>query len=152
MGAISTILAATGLAITAAGTAASVMEQQKSGKLQKQSIEVQKNQMELEAGRSRRQVYRDMVKAQATSEASAAAQGGLASSSLEGGLAQAANSGQQGTRDINQNTENARQMFNLKSASIGIGQTSSMLYGVGKGLTGLGGMFSGPNTNKPPVN
>ena len=149
MAAISSIIAAAGLAISAAGTVAAVSEQQKSAKLQKQSIAVQQNQMELEAGRSRRQVYRDMLKAQAMSESTAAAQGGLASSALEGGISQAANSGFQSTRDINQNADNARQMFSLKQQSIGIGQNSSLLYGIGKGVTSLAGMFSGPNFNKP---
>lgn len=143
MAAISTIIAAAGLAVTAAGTAASVMEQQKSGKLQKQAIQVQQNQAEIEAGRSRRSIYRDMVKAQAMSETNAAAQGGLVSSALEGGLAQAANTGLQSGRDTNQNLSTANQLFNLKSQSVGIGQTSNLLYGIGRGMSSLSGTFSG---------
>lgn len=146
MAAVTTILSAAGLAITAAGTAASISEQAKSSKLQKQAIEVQRNQAEIEAGRSRREVYRNMLKAQAQSETSAAAQGGLASSSLQGGLSQAANSGFQSARDTNQNLSTANQLFNLKSASVGIGQTSNILMGLGKGVSSLAGIFSGPKT------
>jgi hypothetical protein len=140
------VLGGLSLAVTAAGTAASIAEQQKSNKMQKQAIEIQRNQADLEAGRSRRQVYRDMLKAQASSETNAAASGGLASSSLQGGLAQATNSGFQSTRDINQNQQNANRMFDVKSASVGIGQTSNILNGIGKGLSSLSGYLSGPRT------
>lgn len=143
MAAISTLIAAAGLAVTAAGTAAAYSEQQKSNKIQKQALQVQQNQAEIEAGRSRRQTYRDMLKAQATSETNAAAQGGLASSALEGGIAQAANSGLQSTRDTNQNLDTAKQLYSLKSQSIGIGQNSNLLYGIGKGMSSLSGIFSG---------
>lgn len=136
-----TILTAAGFAVSAAGTAAAYSEQQKSNKLQKGAIEVQRNQMEIEAGRSRRQVYRDTLKAMAASETNAAASGGLASSALAGGISQAANSGFQSTRDINQNAENANRLFDLKSASVGLGQTSNLLYGAGKGLSSLGSLF-----------
>lgn len=144
--ATSTILTGLGVAVSAAGTVAAISEQQKSAKLQKQAIQIQRDQSELEAGRSRRQTYRDMLKAQAQSETSAAAQGGLASSSLQGGLAQAANSGFQSGRDINQNQINANRMFDVRTASVGIGNTSNALFGISKGLTSLGGIFSGPKT------
>lgn len=140
------ILGGLSLAVTAAGTVAAISEQQKSNKMQKQAIDIQRNQAELEAGRQRRQVYRDMLKAQATSETNAAASGGLASSSLQGGLAQATNSGFQSTRDINENQINANRMFDVKRASVGIGQTSNILMGIGKGLSSLSGFLSGPKT------
>lgn len=139
-----TVLTAAGLAVSAAGTAAAYSEQQKSNKMQRQAIEVQRAQADLEAGRSRRQVYRDALKAQAASETNAASSGGLASSSLAGGLAQSANTGLQSARDINQNQQNANSLFDLKSASVGLGQNSNLLYGIGKGLSSLGGLFSGP--------
>jgi predicted ribosomally synthesized peptide with SipW-like signal peptide len=142
--ATSTIIGAAGLALSAAGTVAAFSEQQKSNKLQARAIEVQRNQAEIEAGRARRQVYRDMLKAQAQSEASAAAQGGLASSALAGGLSQAANSGLQSGRDINQNLNSANQLFDLKKSSIGIGQTSSLLNNAGRGMSSLAGFLSGP--------
>lgn len=144
--ATSIILGAASLAVTAAGTAAAYSEQQRSNKLQSRAIEVQRNQAEIEAGRQRRQVYRDMLKAQATSEASAAAQGGLASSALAGGLSQAANTGLQSGRDTNQNLSTANQLFDLRRASIGIGQTSSLLNNVGRGMSSLAGFLSGPRT------
>jgi predicted ribosomally synthesized peptide with SipW-like signal peptide len=144
MAAVSTIIGAAGLAISAAGTAAAFSEQQKSNKLQARAIEVQRNQAEIEAGRARRQVYRDMLKAQAQSETSAAAQGGLASSALAGGLSQASNTAMQSGRDTNQNLSTANQLFDLRRSSIGIGQTSSLLNNVGRGVSSLAGFLSGP--------
>jgi len=151
MAALSTIIMAAGLAVSTAGTVSAISESNRSNKLQKQSLELQRNQAEIEAGRSRRQAYRDMLKAQSVSETNAAVSGGSVSSSLEGGIAQAANSGLQSTRDINQNLDNANQMFDLKRSSIGIGSTSQALFGIGKNMSSLGSFFSGPNFNKPAV-
>lgn len=144
--ALATAIAAASVVVGAIGTAVSYSEQQKSNKLQKRAIEVQQRQTEIEAGRSRRQIYRDMMKAQSQSEVSAAAQGGLASSSLAGGISQAANSGLQSGRDVNQNLDTTTQLNQLKSQSIGLGQTGQLLSGISRGLSSLSGAFSGPRT------
>lgn len=141
---IATAIAAASVAIGAIGTAVSYSEQQKSNKLQKQAIQVQQRQADIEAGRSRRQIYRDMMKAQSQSEVSAAAQGGLASSSLAGGISQAANSAMQSGRDTNQNLDTTTQLNQLKSQSIGLGQTGQLISGISRGLGSLSGVFSGP--------
>lgn len=138
MAAITSLIAGIGLAVSAAGTVAGIKQGQEAAKSQKQAMDIQQRQNEVEAQRGRRQIYRDMLAAQAKSEAAAANQGGLASSALAGGLSQAANSGAQSQADLNQNLATSNALYQNKRSQIGSGQTAQTLNAIGGGLTSLG--------------
>ena len=135
---LATAITAIGVGLSAVGTFKGIQAQQKANNLQKQAMDVQQRQSDLEAMRARRQVYRDMVKAQAMSEVNAAAQGGLASSALQGGLAQASSSGMQSQVAINQNQQNAQSLYRIRRASVGLGDDAAAMKSIGSGLTSLG--------------
>lgn len=139
MATVSTIIAGIGLGVSAAGTVAGIAGQQAQASAQKKAIGAQERQADLEQGRQRRQVYRDMLKAQAMTEVAGAGSGALGSSAVGGGLAQAANSGAQSQRDINQNAELGAIGFSAQRQAAGAMGTANMLRDIGGGLTSLGG-------------
>lgn len=138
MAAITSILTGIGLAVSAAGTVAGIQQGQAQAKSAKAAMDIQQRQNEVEAQRGRRQIYRDMLAAQAKSEAAAANQGGLAGSALQGGLNQAANSGTQSQADLNQNLATSTALYQNKRSQVGSGNTAQALSSIGGGLTTLG--------------
>lgn len=148
---VSTVIAATGLAISAAGAATQYVGQQKQAKAQKQAIAAQqeaentrRRQMELDANRKKREAIRqEMIqRSQAVATATnqgAASEGSSALAGVEGMLA--AQTG--GTvKAINQNVELGTDIFNSNaqvSAAQGRAASGASQASTGSGISSLGG-------------
>lgn len=133
----STALAGLGAVATAAGAVASYAGQQQAAGAQKKALAAQEQQANLEQSRQRRQVFRDMLKAQAMTEVAGAGSGAMGSSAVAGGLATASNSFLQSTRDLNQNSELGAASFAAQRSAVGAGNMGSLLGNIGSGLSSL---------------
>lgn len=136
---ISTVIGALGVGISAVGAIKGYQAGREQAKAQKNQIALQQRQADLEASRTKRQTYRDMLKAQALTEVAAASSGATGSSSEEGGLAQAANSSGQSSRDVNQNQEIGVLGAANSARVAGNGNSASAISAIGSGLTSLSG-------------
>ncbi len=143
MAAFSSILLGVGLATAAAGSVVQYSAQNRaaarSERLSQASQDLQNRQIAVQEQRQKRQAYRDMLKAQAVSEANAGAQGGLASSALSGGLAQAANSFGQTNLNITENANFQREGAALSAANqrTRVDQSGSLISSIGNGISSL---------------
>ncbi len=116
----STIIAAIGLGLSAAGGAVQYMGQRKAASAQKKQEKIRKQQMNLDLMRQRREALRKMLVARALGVSNAASQGAVASdSAVQGGIAQAVGSANIAATDINQNGQLGVSMFkaNAQEAS-----------------------------------
>lgn len=138
---IGTAIAAIGVAVSAAGTIAGVSQANAQRKQQKKLQELEMNKNNLEAQRQRREIYRRTIAAQASSEASAASQGGLGGSGLGGGLAQAANAGLQSTAGVNQNLQFATQAGQIQQR-MNQPNWGGFMQSIGGGLMDVGKFFN----------
>lgn len=139
MAAITTAITAVGVAAGIAGTVMNYQAQKRQAALQNRQIDVQEEGAKIEAARQRRQIFRDVLRAQATSESTAAAGNATEGSGLAGGLMQAANSGAQSTRDVNQNLGMALNLSSLQKQSLNTGQAEAgLVSGLGSGLQSIG--------------
>ena len=135
MAAITTAIAAAGVAASTAGTVMQYNAAKRQAAIQKDIMDVQAEGAKIEAARSRRQAYRDALKASAMNEAAGASGGAVQGSGVAGGIQQAANSGLQTQRDVNQNLGMALNINNLQQQSLDTGQyEASLISGIGSGM------------------
>lgn len=136
--ATSTIIAAIGLAIAGAGAATSYVGAQKASKAQKRQEGIRKQQMDLDITRKRREAVRKMLAARAMGISNATNQGAVASdSAVQGGIAQATQTANVSSMELNQNAQLGGDMFtaNAQEASgRGTASLGSSLQSWGSGL------------------
>lgn len=129
------ILLGIGLFLSAAGTATTVHNQQKSADAQQDAIEAQRRTAELDRIRRVRELVRQQNLARSMALTTTTAQGASLGSGLEGAYGQI--SGRMGVNElgINQNYLLGQNIFSARAAQ------SSAEYGaaLGQGLTTLGG-------------
>lgn len=135
MPAITTIIAAVGIAGTLAGTAIGFAQSKKQAKQQEKFQKLQKRRADLEALRQRRGILRQIAIQRGTALTSGANQGALGSSSLEGGLGNISATGAFALQGINQGQDLSNQEF---AANRRFGQAATGAA-IGQGLTSLGG-------------
>lgn len=135
MAAISSIVAAVGVAAGIAGTVTQMRAAKKSEAAQKRAEALREAQMNLESRREKRSVARQAMIARASAVSNAEAQGGMGGSGLEGGLAQI--TAQAGTvrAASDQNLQLGNGMF---AANRDIASANSMAA-FGSGISSLGG-------------
>jgi len=149
MAAVSTIIAAIGIAASVAGTAVAYKGQQQQAKAQKQLIAAQqvaedsrKQQMNLDATRKKREIVRQAQLARAAAVATANAQGAGDSSALGGAIGGI--EGQTGVNlaGVNQNQQLGNQIFDA-NAMAGRARASEAdgggMVATGSGISSLGG-------------
>lgn len=149
MPAVSSIIAAVGVAAGIAGTATSYVSQREAASAQKKVIAAQnvaeatrKQQMDLDATRKKREIIRQAQVARAAAISTANAQGAGDTSALEG--AQGAISGQSGVNltGVAQNQELGSRIFDA-NAAVGAGRAQEAAAGslgaAGSGISSLGG-------------
>jgi len=147
--ALTTALAVASVAATAAGTVASYSAQKQQTEIAQKQIRAQSQGAKIEAARQRRQAYRDMLRAQAASEVSAAAGGATEGSGLAGGLAQAANSNKQTQTGINTELATNLNMARMQGAMLDARQNEAD----GRFITSIGeslGSFNKTLVNSAP--
>lgn len=134
----STIIAAIGLGLSAAGGVVQYIGQQKVAKAQKKQEKIRNQQMNLDLMRQRREALRKALVARALGISNATNQGaGVADSSVQGGIAQAVGQGNMSLTDINQNGQLGTAMFraNAQEASgAGTAAMGTAIGGFGSGL------------------
>ncbi len=135
MAALTTAIAAAGVAASTAGTVMQYNAARRQAAIQKDIMHTQAEGAKIEAARSRRQAYRDNLKATAMNEAAGASGGAIQGSGVAGGIQQAANSGMQTQRDINQNLGMALNINDMQQKSLDTGQyEASLVSGLGSGM------------------
>lgn len=149
MAAFSTIIAAIGLGLTAAGLGTQMYGMQQTAEAnkklaenQKQSEAVRQQQMTLESMRRKREIIRNAQVASAQATATASAQGGAESSGFMSALSTVSSRAAGATLATNQNEELGNRMFAINSASAGImGERANAeaISGMGSGMSSLGG-------------
>lgn len=148
MAAISTIIAAVGLGIAAAGTAMSIRGQQQQAKYAKQSLaaqrqaeEIRRQQMNLDAIRRRREIARQSQLAQAQALAIGTAQG-TSGSGLEGALAGISGQAGVATQGSVQAQDLGNRIFDANAMASyyqGKGADAQSFTAIGSSLSSLGG-------------
>lgn len=134
MAAFSSIIAAAGLGLSAAGTVMNVMGQQKAAAGAKRAERLREAQMNIEESRSRRQIIRQAVVARGSALSNATSQGAQESSGLVGGISQITNESGGAVTAGQQNKQLGTQMF-AANRQISAGQSQSSF---GSGLSSLG--------------
>lgn len=152
MAALTSIIAAIGIAAGVAGTAVSYMGMKDQADAQKKMQEEQKKQealrqqqMNLEAMRKKREIVRQAQLARATSLATATAQGGAESSGFMGALATVSGAAGRSSLATSQNQELGNEMFasNARMAGLmGEYQQGGTMASMGNGLGSLGGALT----------
>jgi hypothetical protein len=149
MAALTSIIAAAGLGLTAAGSYMAYKGQQTQAKYQQQAIGLQqeaeaerKKQMNLEAMRRRREIIRQALAARSMALATATNQGASGGSALGGAYGQI--SGREGTSilGVNQNQEIGNNLFGINQSILGAYRGASQAgasAAMGSGLASLGG-------------
>lgn len=136
--ATSTIIAAVGLAIGAAGAVTNYIGAQQAASAQQKQEKLRKQQMNLDVMRRRRELIRQMLIQRALGISNATNQGAVASdSAVQGGIAQATQTANVGSMDLNQNAQLGTQMFqaNAQEASgRGIAAMGTAMGSWGSGL------------------
>lgn len=148
MPALTSLLIA-GLAISAVGTATSVVGAQKAASAQKDMAEQQQQQnalrqqaMELDAHRKQIQVMRDAQKARSTALSNATAQGAGLGSGLQGGYGQIGGDAESNSLGINQGVQLGRENFALDSNISSDKMSLASAQGISSWGTGLSGFGS----------
>lgn len=149
MAALTTVIAAVGVAAGLAGTAVSYMGMQDQAKAQEKMQAEQKKQealrqqqMNLEAMRKKREIIRQAQVARATSLTTATNQGGAESSGFAGALGTISGQAGRGTLATSQNQELGNEMFasNARMAGfMGAYQAGGTMASMGSGISSLGG-------------
>lgn len=123
----STVIAAIGLGLSAAGGVVQYMGQRKVAAAQKKQEKLRKQQMNLDLMRQRREALRKMLLARALGISNATTQGAVASdSAVQGGISQAVGSANISLKDINQNGEIGTSMFAANAQEAAGGGMASM--------------------------
>jgi len=147
--ATSTIIAAVGLGLTAAGVGTQMyaMSQQKEvskemAERQKQAEAVRQQQMNLESMRKKREIIRNANVASSMAVSQATNQGGGESSGLAGALASVSGRSGGSALAVEQNTQLGNQMFEINKQSAGLQADRAgwdSVSGIGSGISSLGG-------------
>lgn len=135
MAAISTTIAAIGVAASVAGTATAYVGAQKQADAAEEAEKLRKRQMDLEADRQRRQIARQAAVARGQALSNATVQGAGAGSGAQGGMSGIVGEGALATRDVTTNQQIGAGIFN---ANAQYAQAGSMVA-AGQGLSSLGG-------------
>lgn len=152
MAALTTIIAAVGIAAGIAGTAVSYMgaqEQADANKKmqaeQKKQEALRQQQMNLEAMRKKREIVRQANFARASSLSTATNQGGAESSGFQGALATISGNAGRGSLATSQNQQLGNDMFasNARMAGfMGQAQSGASMASMGSGISSLGGALT----------
>ncbi len=139
MAAVSTTIAAIGLAIGAAGTAMSVKSQMDQAKAQNKAEAARKKAADLDALRRKRAAIRDMQQQRAVALSNATAQGASEGSGLQGAMAGVTGQGVTNIVGIEQQQQLGSQIFSANRQA-----TKAASFGAtGEGLQSLGGQLIG---------
>lgn len=139
MAALSTIIGAVGLGLSAAGTITSMIGQAQASDASKRQESLRRRQMDLETSRQRRGVIRQALRARSMSLISGSEQGALNGSGIAGGLGQIGGQATSNLQGINQAEEIGVGMFQTNQQITGAQELASF----GGGLSSLGGSIYG---------
>ena len=115
--ATSTVIAAVGLAVAAAGAGVSYYGTQQQAKASEKAEELRKKQVNLESYRRRRQILREMIVNQATARSNAAVQGVAGGdSAIQGAQAQQTSSAAMNINAVNQSQSISSGIFDANKA------------------------------------
>lgn len=134
---VGAIIAAVGVAVSAAGTGFGIMGQMKAADASKKADALRERQMNLDAMRSKREAIRKNLIANANAQSIATNQGASESSALAGALGENTGVTGRNMQGIEQNRTIGAGIF-AANRQIAAGESISSL---GQGLGSLGGMF-----------
>ena len=139
MAALTTIIGAVGLGLSAAGTVTSMMGQAAASAASKRQEELRKRQMDLETNRQRRGVIRQALRARSMAMVNGQEQGAMFGSGMAGGLNSITSQAASNTQGLNQTQEIGVGIFKTNQQITGAQELASF----GSGLSSLGNSVAG---------